>query len=43
MALEGWISQEQFFDPENLKRIFANAGASPGLPNHHVTAAAPLF
>ena len=34
---------EEFFDPENLKRIFANAGASPGLPNHHVTAAAHLF
>ena len=43
MALEGWISQEEFFDPENLKRISACAGASPGLPNHHVTAAAHLF
>jgi len=43
MALEGWISREEFFDPENLKRIFANAGASPGLPNHHATAAAHLF
>jgi len=43
MALEGWISQEEFFDPENLKRISASAGASPGLPNHHLTAAAHLF
>jgi hypothetical protein len=44
MALEGWISQEEFFDPEkNLKRIFANAGASCVLPNRHVAAAAHLF
>jgi len=42
MALEGWTSQEEFFDPENLKRIFANAGASSVLPNHHVAAAAHL-
>jgi 2-polyprenyl-6-methoxyphenol hydroxylase-like FAD-dependent oxidoreductase len=33
MALEGWISHEEFFDPENLKRIFAKAGASSRLPN----------
>jgi flavin-dependent dehydrogenase len=38
MALEGWISREDFFDPENLKRIFANAGASFVLPNQHVGA-----
>jgi flavin-dependent dehydrogenase len=33
MVLEGWISHEEFLSPENLKRIFANAGASsvPGL------------
>ena len=28
MALEGWISHEEYFGPENLERIFANAGAS---------------
>jgi len=25
--LEGWISHEEFFNPENLQRIFAKAGA----------------
>jgi flavin-dependent dehydrogenase len=39
MALEGWISHEEFFSPENLQRIFANAGASFVLPNQHVAAA----
>jgi flavin-dependent dehydrogenase len=43
MALEGWISREDFFDPENLKRIFANAGASFVLPNQHVGAEAHLL
>jgi len=43
MALEGWISQEKFFDPENLKRIFANAAESSVQPNHPVAAAAHLF
>jgi len=27
MMLEGWISHEEFFNPENLQRIFAKAGA----------------
>ena len=39
MALEGRISQEEFFDPENLKRIFANAGTRFVPPNQHVGAA----
>ena len=43
MALEGWILHEEFFDPENLTRIFANAGASSVLPNQHVGADAHLF
>ena len=43
MALEGWILYEEFFDPENLTRIFANAGASSVLPNQHVGAEAHLF
>ena len=43
MALEGWISPEEFFNPENLKRIFANAAASSVLPNQHVGAEAHLL
>ena len=39
MALEGWISHEEFFNPENLQRIFAKAGGSSELPNQDVAAA----
>ena len=28
MMLEGWITREEFFNSENLQRIFSNAGAS---------------
>jgi hypothetical protein len=31
MMLEGWISHEEFFNPENLQRMFANAVASSAL------------
>ena len=27
MALEGWISHDEFFNPDNLQRIFAKAGS----------------
>jgi 2-polyprenyl-6-methoxyphenol hydroxylase-like FAD-dependent oxidoreductase len=40
MMLEGWISHEEFFNPENLQRIFANHGASSIPPNQHVAAEA---
>jgi flavin-dependent dehydrogenase len=43
MALEGWISHEEYFGPENVKRIFANAGASSVPPNQYVGADAHLF
>jgi len=39
MALEGWISQEEFFNPDNLERIVAKAGGSSVLPNQDVAAA----
>jgi len=39
MTLEGWISHEEFFNPENLERILANDGASSVMPNQHVAAA----
>jgi len=42
MALEGWIAHDEFFDPGNLTRIFAKAGASSVLPNQHVRADAHL-
>ena len=32
MMLEGWISHEEFFDPDNLQRILANAGVRPLVP-----------
>jgi flavin-dependent dehydrogenase len=38
MMLEGWISREEFFNPENLERILANDGASSVLSNQHVAA-----
>lgn len=28
MALEGWISHEEFFNPENLRRIYANSNTA---------------
>jgi flavin-dependent dehydrogenase len=34
MMLEGWISHEEFFDPENLERILVNAEASSVLLRH---------
>jgi len=42
MALEGWISHEEYFGPENLERIFANAGANSVLPNQYFRADAHL-
>jgi flavin-dependent dehydrogenase len=33
MMLEGWISQDEFFNPENLRWILSNAGARPLLPS----------
>jgi len=44
MALEGWISYEEFFAPENLNRIFANAGARfvpPRRPSRQNTKTVP--
>ena len=38
MALEGWISQEEFFNPDNLQRIVAKAGGSSVVPNRDVVA-----
>jgi hypothetical protein len=38
MALEGWISQEEFFNPDNLQRIVAKAHASSVLPSQDVVA-----
>ena len=32
MVLEGWISPEQFFNPENLQRILLNSETSSVLP-----------
>ena len=29
MMLEGWISREEFFDPDNVQGILANAGVRP--------------
>jgi 2-polyprenyl-6-methoxyphenol hydroxylase-like FAD-dependent oxidoreductase len=39
MMLEGWISHDEFFNPENLQRILANDGASSVLSNRHIAAA----
>jgi hypothetical protein len=38
MMLEGWISHEEFFNPENLHRILGNSGARSALPSEHVAA-----
>jgi flavin-dependent dehydrogenase len=38
MMLEGWISHEEFFHPENLQRILSNAGARRLLPSEHAAA-----
>ena len=35
MALEGWISPDEFFNPDNLGRILANAGLTPLAPLRH--------
>jgi flavin-dependent dehydrogenase len=35
--LEGWISHEEFFHPENLQRIFAKAGATSVQRSHRRT------
>lgn len=32
LAREGWIPPENFFNPENLERIFVNAGRRSVLP-----------
>jgi flavin-dependent dehydrogenase len=37
MMLEGWISHEEFFNAENLRRMFANAVASSALLPEHLT------
>jgi len=38
MALEGWVLHEEFFNADNLQRIFAIAGASSIPPSQHVAA-----
>ena len=37
MALEGWISPEEFFNPENIQRIVTTAGCSLILPAQQVS------
>ena len=37
MALEGWISPEEFFNPENIQRIVTTAGCSLVVPTQQVS------
>jgi len=37
MALEGWISPEEFFNPENIQRIVTTARCSLILPAQQVS------
>jgi len=41
MALEGWISHEEFFNPDNLQRILAKAGSRTVVPKNPVVACLP--
>ena len=41
MALEGWISHDEFFNPDNLQRIFAKAGSRTVVLEHPVVAYLP--
>src|SRR5215469_1131224 len=41
MALEGWISHEEFFNPANLQRILAKAGSGTVVLEHPVVAYLP--
>jgi SAM-dependent methyltransferase len=41
MALEGWISHEEFFNPDNLQRILAKAGSRTVALEHPVVSYLP--
>jgi hypothetical protein len=41
MALEGWISHEEFFNPDNLQRILEKAGSRTVALEHPVAAYLP--
>jgi len=43
MTLEGWISQEEFFNPDNLQQMSAKAGSRTSVREHPVIAYMPCI